>query len=335
MNRYFTEQQKKYFTESDSSLIQYLFCKEFPDYAQNFHLTVPGKKQFTKELNFLFKRNKNDFAGDIRKWDKISKGTLWNLYLYVLLGFDCSDSFIKNSIDYLNKNFLLPSGGFSFGWTPLTESSLWTGEYLYLILKAGYKGNEVQLLKNWIVQNQNEDGGWFISPLKSVSDVFNFVFSGKVKIEKQVKLKEKSCIFSTISCLQALLEYQKIFGKHDDEIIEKGAFYLLSEQILFKNKLESLDGFEVNKDFQSIGISMFGQIDIIKYLDIMSQTSYKKHKLVTPAYNYLIKEKTFEEGWLFNSTADYNVETEFGIKKFTGVDYFATLKILKILSRYN
>ncbi|MBN1498994.1 MAG: terpene cyclase/mutase family protein [Spirochaetes bacterium] len=338
MDRFLTAKQLQYFIENKSDVVRYLFSQNFPQLSVNSGKYIPLKSDLFRqpELKFLFHRNRNDYAGDVKKWDKIPRGVLWNLYYYSFLGFDKSDEFINNSIKFLNEKYLMPSGGFSFGWYPLSESTLWTGEYLFLLLNFGYQGEEIHSIKNWITENQNDDGGWFVSPVKNVSDALRFVFNGKIKIDRTKNTKSKSCVFSSISCLHALLLYRKIF-KSDviDEAIDRAAYFILNQQIIFKNELESLDGFVINKNFQSTGISIFGQIDMIKYLDIMSQTSYKNHQFVTSVFNYFVKEKHFEEGWLFNSKADYMMENEFSIKKNSGIDFLATIRLLKIFSRYN
>lgn len=326
-HNYLSDHIIDYFVENKDPVVKYLFAKEFPEY--NIKFDRPDIFSL-KKYSYLRKNIRNNQVHDIKKWHIPHKGAFYNLYIFIYLGYDIHDSFIENTLSFLEENYLTEEGSFSFNWKPKIGSLLWSGEFLFLCNEANYNTNKTNKLTDHIISQQNKDGSWSEKLILNSLSALKLAVNSKVTQSKEEL--STPCIYTTISCLKGLIS--SLSSKDCSESIEKGLHFLLSQNIFFREEIKSENGFLQNKYFRHPGVPIWGQSDILTVLNIFSATKLKNHKFVTSAFNYLIKYETTNLMWRFKSKAEYMLENDLKSFNKKKEDPFLSLQMTKVLSRY-
>ncbi len=302
MYKYIDKSIFKWMLDARDPDIRYLTLIEFPDGEIDTNLNQEYQNLEYSFINSpIFKNRINNVVGDNLHFDLLYKGTIWQFAEIVERGLDIRNDCVKITGDYIIKKLQLPSGGFSVNWDPPLEAAGWTGNILYYLLKSNYEKTEIHNAAKWIAQEQRHDGGWRGLPLQKISDYIKFLFFGKSS-QKNKNVKSKSCLFASVFCLAALVEYFKKYGQYKENIISAVNF-ILGFNFFDKKILKTAGDYIKNKNILNLGYPLVSQLDILKILVIISQAGCFNHPKVDRLFNLILQKRNSNGSWNYESRA--------------------------------
>lgn len=301
-----TEPQHKYLTgnpvnwlleDSDPS-IRYLVKKEIihdPD-CGNYYDSILS----APEIQRIISKNGN-FFGNAIYYDIYYKGAMWCFAEAVERGLDKRTEAVRTTAAFLTSECQMTSGGFTLNWKPHTEVACRTGDMVRYLTRAGYTDEPVQRGISWIAGHQRHDGGWLHCPLAGTCDQLKLLVLNRPGngLAREGNRQVTSCIYATIACAMALLEYRIITGSTSgDEQINNAAEFFLRRSLYktagndpIKPKLNW------NRDFRLLGYPVMSQYDILYGLLFIAMTGRIKDRRTGEAFNLIISKQNSDGTW--------------------------------------
>jgi len=270
------------------------------------------------------------------------KSTYWQIMILSQLGLDKSDGRVRKACEYIFR-FQHEEGGFStFGeegakreyrWVkeralkrgkqlpPFeawarekireNEMSCLTGNVAASLIRLGYaEDDRVRRALNWLVEIQNDDGGWLCPYWKAhIKD-------------------EHGCFMGTITPLDAFSELpSKEITPEIETAVERGMEFLLMHR-LFKADHHQ---FRVIKTaWLKLGFPWFFY-DILRGLSVATKLGYSLDERIDDALENLLQKQNSDGKWILESTPSSRMQTNLEPKGKPSK--WITLHALKVIKR--
>lgn len=251
-----------------------------------------------------FKRlvNKNrSILGNIKKFDIHYTGTIWCFAEAVERGLDRRTDIVKTTAEYIISNCQTPAGGFSLQWKPLTEVACRTGDMVRTLIRAGFTDQRIENGISWIARHQRHDGGWLHCPLAGACDHLKLILLNKPGngLTRESNTQVTSCIYATIACSMALIEYTMKTGatQYAAQIRNSAEYFL--RRSLFKNShnapMKPKNSW--NHDFRLLGYPLLSQYDILYGLLFLARAGYSGDRRTGEAFNAIMSKQNSDGTW--------------------------------------
>ena len=270
------------------------------------------------------------------------KATYWQLIILSLLGLDKSDERIRKMCDYIWQ-FQHEDGGFCSimeegarmkyehikarmvkrdeapppfeEWAPdeikESEMTCLTGNVGAALIKMGYADDErVHSALNWLVEVQNQDGGWLCPYWKAhIND-------------------KHGCFMGTIPSLDAFSELPVEFRTPEMEsAIERGAEFLLMHRLYKADHHE----FKVIKPlWLKLGFPCFFY-DILRGLDVVTRLGYVQDERIQDALGVILSKQGVDGKWVLETTPTGRMQTNLETKGRPSK--WITMNALRVIER--
>jgi len=270
------------------------------------------------------------------------KSTYWQIMILSQLGLDKTDERVRKACEYLFR-FQLEEGGFSTfrgegakreylwvkeralkrgkepppfeAWAEAKireyEMSCLTGNVAASLIKLGYaEDDKVRRALNWLVEIQNEDGGWLCPYWKA-------------------HIRDKhGCFMGTITPLDALSELPKENRTQEmKSAIERGVEFLLMHR-LFKADHHQYQ--VINKAWLKLGFPWFFY-NILRGLSVVTRLGYFLDERIDDALEVLLQKQNADGKWILESTPSSRMYTRFEPRGKPSK--WITLHALKVIKR--
>jgi len=238
------------------------------------------------------------------------KSSYWQIMTLGQLGIDKTDEKVRNACEYIFR-FQIGEGGFS-SYTPelaLREYELlrrkgnklpspdeWaaslvfehqysclTGNMVAALIRIGY-ANDLRVRKalEWLVNIQNEDGGWLCPYWRAhIKDTHG-------------------CFYGTICPLEAFSEIGKEYlTKEMKRAIEGGAEFMLMHRLF---KADHHDYRVINPSWLKFGFPWYYGYSVLRGLDVLTKLGYVNDEHLNDAVQVLLQKRQENGTWILEST---------------------------------
>jgi len=223
--------------------------------------------------------NKDGYWGtpkDIHTWWPRKNTTFWLLPVLADFGFATEDRRIARACEYVFST-QLPSGG--FGWDPPTHAhDCHSAIIVESLAKLGLL-EDVRLRKayEWLIERQRLDGGFWCKN------------TGQIGGPRE---KEPSCAMATMFVLGALAQNPELLNS---QVAKKGVDFLFRcWENRGKIRYAGHDS-QVGTDWEKLKYP-FIDYKILKFLDVLSQFEYARHRLGESEMTSLLLSKRDGKG---------------------------------------
>jgi hypothetical protein len=331
-NRYLNRDPIEWLLEDSEPSINYLTRKEILN-EENYDERYD--RLFTSNEIKSLLGNDSDIMGNAKHFDLFYKGTMWHFAEAVERGLDKRTSAVKQTADFIIEVGQTETGGFTFNWHPQVAVACRTGDMIKFLLRAGLNDEKIRKGIDWIAGRQRHDGGWLHCPLSGLCDQFKLILFNRPGggLAREHDPHVSSCIYATIACSLALIEYKQMTGFNDfDGQIRNAANYFLNRS-LFKSNNDSIikPRKSWNKDFRLLGYPVLSQYDILYGLIFIARAGYFKDNRTGEAFNIIMSKQNIDGSWnLENSQTGMLFGS--GRNKYTGKkNKWVTLNVLRLL----
>jgi hypothetical protein len=270
------------------------------------------------------------------------KSTYWQIMILSQLGLDKTHERVRKACEYIFR-FQLEEGGFSEfraegakreylwvkeralkrgkepppfgGWVEEKvreyETSCLTGNVAASLIRFGYaEDDRVRRALNWLVDIQNEDGGWLCPYWKA-------------------HIKDKhGCFMGTITPLDALSEVAKEKRTQGmKSAIERGAEFLLMHRLF---KADHHQFRVIKKSWLKLGFPWFFY-DILRGLSVVTKLGYSLDERIDDALEILLQKQNSDGKWILESTPSSRMQTN--LEPRGKPSKWITLHALKVIKR--
>ena len=270
------------------------------------------------------------------------KSTYWQIMIISQLGLDKTDERVRKACEYIFR-FQHEEEGFSTfreegakreyrwvkeralkrrkepppfeGWAEEKireyEMSCLTGNVATSLIKLGYaEDDRVRRALNWLVEIQNEDGGWLCPYWKAHAK------------------DRHGCFMGAITPLDAFSEVpEELKTTRMMRAIESGAEFLLMHR-LFK---ADHHGFKtIKKSWLKLGFPWFFY-DILRGLSVVTKLGYTRDERLNDALGILLQKQNAEGKWILEDTPSGRMQTS--LEQKGKPSKWITLHALKVIKR--
>lgn len=242
--------------------------------------------------------------GDQTHFDALYSGSMWRFAEAVLRGFDRREPAVANTAEFLFTRCQKQSGGFILNWNPETEVACRTGDMLRFLMLAGYSDERVERGVEWIVRAQRADGGWLHCPLAGFADFMKLLLFRRAGsgMGREGDGRVSSCVFASIACMNALIEYNCRYRRFD-AAISRAAEYFLSHGLFLepgKGSMPPCCGMAMMKP-ALIGCPVISQYDVLYGLIAIARAGAFSDPRTGAAFNEIMSRQGSGGVWTYEN----------------------------------
>ncbi len=297
-SKYLSNSPIEWLLEDSDPSICYLTHKDILE-DKNCDGIYPGIAE-SPEFRKLINRT-GTILGNSNNYDIFYSGAVWCFAEAVERGLDKRSLIVQDTAEFIVSHCQTPSGGFGLRWKPQTELSCRTGDMIRLLLKSGFNDQRIQNGISWITSHQRHDGGWLHCPLAGICDQFKLILFNKPGkgLSRESNDKVNSCIYATIACSMALVEYRCKTGSYgNDDIIKKAADFFLKRSLFKNSRNEPIKPRSTwNSDFRLLGYPVMSQYDILYGLLFIARAGFIGDRRAGEAFNLIISKQNNDGSW--------------------------------------
>jgi len=332
--------------ERENPSIRYFTLKDILDYSDNAPEVQEAKgniKDYKKVSRIFSKQHPEGF------WELAEhpyhpkyKSTYWQIMILSQLGLDKSDERVRKACEYIFR-FQLEEGGFStfreegakreYLWVKKralerrkkppsfeiwarekireNEMSCLTGNLAASLIKLGYTSDKrVKRALKWLVEIQNDDGGWLCPYWRA-------------------HIKDKhSCFMGTITPLHAFSELPRECRTTEmKDATERGAEFLLMHRLF---KADHHQFRVINKAWLKFSFPWFFY-DILRGLSVVTKLGYVSDERIDDALEILLQKQNADGKWILEKTPASRMHTN--LEQKGKPSKWITLRALTVIRR--
>lgn len=298
ISKYLSNSPIEWLLEESDPSISYLTRKEIlnDETGDAIYSRIAGSPECRKLYN-----KTGTLLGNSKNYDIYYSGAVWCFAESVERGLDKRSKEISKTADFIISQCQTPTGGFSLQWKPQVELACRTGDMIRLLLRAGYNDENIKSGINWITSHQRHDGGWLHCPLAGICDQFKLVLLNKPGrgLSRESNEQVTSCIYATIACSMALIEYRvKSGSSSNDGIIKKAAEFFLKRSLFKNSRNEPIRPRSTwNRDFRLLGYPVMSQYDILYGLIFIAMAGFLGDRRAGEAFNLVMSKQNDDGSW--------------------------------------
>jgi len=326
--------------------VRYFTLRDILDYSQKDPEVEEAKSAIKcyEKVSKIFSKQKPEGYWELAEqpYHPKYKSTYWQIMIISQLGLDKTDERVRKACEYVFR-FQHEEGGFStFREEGAKREYLWmkeraskrgreapqfevwakekireyelsclTGNVAASLIKLGYaEDDRVRRALSWLVEIQNEDGGWLCPYWKA-----------------HVKDRH-GCFMGTITPLDAFSEVpEELKTTQMMKAIERGVEFLLMHR-LFK---ADHHGFRtIKKGWLKLGFPWFFY-DILRGLSVVTKLGYTRDERLNDALELLLQKQNAEGRWILDDTPSGRMQTS--LEQKGKPSKWVTLHALKVIKR--
>ena len=332
--------------ERENPSVRYFTLRDILDYSDKDSEVVEAKAAIRgyNKVSRIFERQRPEgyWESAEQPYHPKYKSTYWQIMILGQLGLDKGDERVRKACEHIFQ-FQLKDGGFTtfkeegakkeYLWVrekmvererkpPLFEAwakkkireyemSCLTGNVATALIRLGYASDDrVRRALRWLVEVQNEDGGWLCPYWKA-------------------HIRDKhGCFMGTITPLDAFSGLPQEYRTPEIEAaIERGVEFLLMHR-LFKADHHQ---FRVIKEaWLKFSFPCFFY-DILRGLSIVTKLGYSCDKRIDDALEILLQKQDADGRWILESTPSGRMQTN--LEQKGKPSKWITLNALKVIKR--
>lgn len=332
--------------ERENPSVRYFTLRDILDYSDKDREVVEAKAaiRHDEKVSRIFRRQKPDgyWESAEQPYQPKYRSSYWQIMILGQLGLDKGDQRVRKACEHIFQ-FQLEDGGFTtfkgeggrreYLWArnralkrgikpPSIESwmeekmheyemSCLTGNVAAALIRLGYANDDrVRAALKWLVEIQNDDGGWLCPYWKA-------------------HIRDKhGCFMGTITPLDAFSElHAKRRTSEMETAIEKGVEFLLMHR-LFK---ADHHGFRVIKEaWLKLSFPWFFY-SILRGLSVVTKLGYAKDRRIDDALEILLRKQNPEGKWILESTPSGRMQTD--LEQEGKPSKWITLNALRVIRR--
>ncbi len=336
-NRYLNMDPTEWLLEDSEPSINYLARKEIlNENTDNFYDRLFESEEVKKLL-----KNDQDIIGSTKHFDLFYKGTMWNFAEAVERGLDKRTEAINKTADFLKNTCQTDTGGFSLNWNPKEAVACRTGDMVRFLLRAGFSDEKIRMGIRWIASKQRHDGGWLHCPISGICDQIKLVLFNRPGggLAREQNQQVSSCLYATIACSLALIEYKKIAGLNDfDDHIKNAAGYFLDRSFFLSDnglEIKPEKGWGRKRDFRLIGYPVMSQYDVLYGLLFIAKAGYFNDHRTGEAFNIILSKQNPDGTWNLETARTGMLFGNTGTKHIGRKNKWVTLNVMRLLKYVN
>lgn len=328
--KYIDESILQWLGSPDDPVIRYLTIREFPEYfSGTTPLAAYSLMRNSPRITSLLNTKSDGVIGNPGRYDTLYNGTIWAFAESVSAGVSPDDPAIIKTAEFIISHAQMPSGGFTMNWAPPSESAGWSGDIIYYLIAAGYRGTQIHRAAQWLADTQRPDGGWRLNPIHSIRNALSLLFfhhSGKNHHEDYTRT---SAFLPTLSCVRALSLYRSVFGGHTGSV-ERGIDFILSRPYLLQNRHFGGEPHYFTRSFTQISSPILFQHDLPSALHILALAGRLEDPRASVPFNLLIRKQNTDGSFPCESRPFGSLHAKYKWKKSLR-DKWTTLTAYRIL----
>ncbi len=336
----------KWLLEPENPSVRYLALRDILGHPENHPEVVESRRAIaiSKPVSRIFSKQKPGgfWESPAQPYHPKYKATYWQLIILSLLGLGRGDERIRKMVDYIWQ-FQHEDGGFCSKkeegarieyeavkarmerrgkspppfdeWAPgeikESEMSCLTGNVCASLIRMGYtEDDRVHRALDWLVEVQNQDGGWLCPYWRAhVRD-------------------RHGCFMGTITPMDAFSEYPEILRTRAmKEAIERGAEFLLMHRLY---KADHHDYRVINESWLKLGFPQFFY-DILRGLDVVTRLGHAKDERINDALEVVLDKQGEDGKWTLESISSGRMQTN--LEQKGKPSKWITLNALRVLKR--
>lgn len=332
--------------EEDNPSVHYFTLRDLLDLPRDSPELIEAREAVvvSKKVSRIFRKQRPGgfWESPARPYHPKYKATYWQLIILSLLGLDRGDERVRRTVEYIWR-FQHEDGGFCSRkeegarieyeavkarmerrgkspppfdeWAPgeikESEMSCLTGNVCASLIRMGYAEDErVRKALDWLVEVQNEDGGWLCPYWRA-----------------HVRDKH-GCFMGTITPLDAFAEYPvRLRTRAMKEAIVRGAEFLLMHRLY---KADHHDFRVINESWLKLGFPKFSY-DILRGLDVVTRLGYSEDGRIGDALGVVLDKQGEDGRWILESTLSGRMQTN--LEQKGRPSKWITLNALRVLKR--
>jgi len=332
--------------EPENASVRYFTLRDILDYSDKDREVVEAKAAIRHDEKVLriFRRQNPDgyWESAEQPYQPKYRSSYWQIMILGQLGLDKGDERVRKACEHIFQ-FQLEDGGFTtfkgegarreYIWArkralkrrvkpPIFECwteeklreyemSCLTGNVAVALIRLGYASDgRVRAALKWLVEIQNEDGGWLCPYWKA-------------------HIRDKhGCFMGTITPLDA---FSELPAKHRtsemDAAIKRGVEFLLMHRLY---KADHHQFKVINKAWLELGFPRFFY-DILRGLSVLAKLGYAKDRRIDDALEILLQKQNSDGKWILESTPSGRMQTD--LEQKGKPSKWVTLNALRVLKR--
>ncbi len=334
-SKYLSNSPLVWLLEDSDPSIRYLASKEILEdpACDSLYGTILETPSIEKMVS-----KKRILLGNINNDDVFYHGIVWCFAEEIERGLDKRSLIIQNSAEFIISHYQTRSGGFSLQWKPLTELACRTGDLIRLLLKAGFKDENICRGIEWIATHQRHDGGWLHCPLAGTCDQLKLILLNKPGsgLKREHDHSVTSCIYATIACSMALVDYKQITGtKQYDAAISIAAEYFLRRSLYKTSQGDPIRPRPSwNHDFRLLGYPVMSQYDILLGTLFIAKAGFLGDRRAGEAFNLIISKQNSDGSWNMENAQTGMMFGNEPRKHIGNKSKWVTLQAVRLLALY-
>ena len=332
--------------ESENPSVRYFTLRDVLDYSDNASEVEEAKEKIRhhKKVSRILSKQKPEgyWESAEHPYHPKYKSTYWQVMILSQLGLDKSDERVRKACEYIFR-FQVEEGGFStfteqgakreYLWVKKRalerrkkpppfmiwakekirehEMSCLTGNVAASLIRLGYACDDrLKRALKWLVEIQNDDGGWLCPYWKA-------------------HIKDKhGCFMGTITPLDAFSELPEEYRTPEmKDVIERGAEFLLMHR-LFKADHHQFQ--VINNAWLKFSFPWFFY-DILRGLSVVTRLGYVWDERIEDALKILLQKQNADGKWILERTPAGRMHTNLEQKGKSSK--WITLRALKVIKR--
>lgn len=332
--------------ERENPSVRYFTLRDILDYSDKDSEVVEAKAAILryKKVSKIFRRQKPEgyWESAEQPYQPKYRSTYWQIMILGQLGLDKGDERVRRACEYVS-HFQLANGGFTafkeegarreYVWVRKrmlekgrippsfeawakekireNEMSCLTGNVAVALIMLGYASDDrVGRALNWLVEVQNEDGGWLCPYWKA-------------------HIRDKhGCFMGTITPLDAFSELPEEYRTPEmKKAAERGVESLLMHRLF---KADHHQFRVINKAWLKLSFPCFFY-DILRGLSVVTKLGYAGDERIDDALEILLQKQDAEGKWALESTPSGRMQTNLEQKEKPSK--WITLNALRVIKR--
>jgi hypothetical protein len=341
--RILKENQIGWLLEKENPSVKYFTLRDILDKNENEPQVQAAKHAISESpvVKKILQKQKPDgyWEEPMNPYHPKYKSSYWTIMTLAQMGMDKADERIRKACEYIFQfqsvdgafssythesalkeheqlrqkgKKLPPAEEYAASLVHEHEYSCLTGNMAAALIRVGYTNDSrVEKALQWLVEIQNEDGGWLCPYWRA-----------------HVRDKH-GCIFGTICPIEAFsVANKELLTDAMQRTVEKGAEFLLMHRLF---KADHHNYRVIKQQWLTLNFPLFCGYSILRGLDVLTRLGYVGDERMNDAIDVLLQKRQKDGTWILESSPAGRMQTK--LESVGKSSKWVTLVALRILKR--